>query len=70
MKNRAIIFSESSLKFFMLQAGYKIVQEYLNEVPDGEDVIVLESMINCELDLLYRSLEMGGYFTDIPSEDD
>lgn len=50
-----ILFSEGSLRYFLLNFGQKLIQEYTEQPLDEEDLYVLESLLAWELGLLQKS---------------
>lgn len=50
------LLSEASLKLMMYNFGYKILHEYMENLPDDEDLKVLDTLIAWEMGLLYRSM--------------
>lgn len=53
----SIIFSETTFRYFLLNYGQKVLIEYLEHLPDEEDLRTLESLLEWELGLLNKELQ-------------
>ena len=67
---RLIAFSESSLRYFMFTLGHHVLQEYMENMPDHEDELVLEALIEREIYRIYRSTgQSHSSKEDVPYEE-
>ena len=49
------LFSDGSLRYFLLNFGQKVLEEYTEEPLDEEDLYVLEALLAWEMGLLYKA---------------
>ena len=57
MGNVSITFSQSTLRYFMIQFGLKLINEYTEDDIDLEDLCVVEQVCKDEIWLLLRSFQ-------------
>jgi len=50
-----ILFSEAGLRYFLLNFGQKLIEEYTETPIDDEDLYVLEALLSWELGLLHKA---------------